>query len=92
MPFVYVLRCADGSLYTGAARDLALRLERHRLGKASKYTRSRLPVELVYWRRLLSWSRCLREELRIKGLTRPEKEALIASRIRARAPRRAGSR
>ena len=78
MPFIYMLRCRDGSLYTGIAQDLAQRLERHRLGKASKYTRSRRPVVLVWKRRLMTWSRALREELRIKSLTRAQKEALLA--------------
>ena len=73
-----MLRCRDGSLYTGIAKDLAQRLERHRLGKASKYTRSRRPVVLVWKRRLMTWSRALREELRIKSLTRAQKEALLA--------------
>ena len=72
-----MLRCRDGSLYTGIAKDLARRLERHRLGKASKYTRSRRPVVLVWKRRLMSWSRALKEELRIKSLTRAQKEALL---------------
>ena len=72
-----MLRCGDGSLYTGIAKDLARRLERHRLGKASKYTRSRLPVILVWKRRLLTWSRALKEENRIKSLTRAQKEALL---------------
>jgi putative endonuclease len=78
VPFIYMLRCRDGSLYTGIAKDLAQRLERHRLGKASKYTRSRRPVVLVWKRRLMTWSRALREELRIKSLTRAQKEALLA--------------
>jgi putative endonuclease len=77
VPFIYMLRCGDGSLYTGIAKDLARRLERHRLGKAAKYTRSRLPVILVWKRRLLSWSRALKEEHRIKSLTRAQKEALL---------------
>jgi predicted GIY-YIG superfamily endonuclease len=88
VPFIYMLRCADGSLYTGIAKDLAQRLERHRLGKASKYTRSRLPVILVWKRRLLSWSRALREEHRIKSLTRAQKEALLALAARRRRRRR----
>ena len=82
MPFIYILRCADGSLYTGVAKDLGARLERHHRGKASKYTRSRRPLVLVWKRRVLSWSRALREEHRIKALTRAAKEALLA-----RAPR-----
>jgi putative endonuclease len=85
-----MLRCADGSLYTGIAKDLEARLERHRLGKASKYTRSRRPVRLVWKRRVLDWSRALREELRIKSLTRADKEALVsAARAAARRRRRA---
>jgi predicted GIY-YIG superfamily endonuclease len=78
LPIIYILRCRDGSLYTGIAKDLLRRLERHRLGKASKYTRSRLPVILVWKRRLLTWSRALKEERRIKALTRAQKEALLS--------------
>ena len=77
LPFIYILRCRDGSLYTGIAQDLARRLERHQLGKASKYTRSRLPVVLVWKRRVLTWSRALQEEHRVKALTRTQKEALL---------------
>jgi predicted GIY-YIG superfamily endonuclease len=83
-----MLRCRDGSLYTGIAKDLAQRLERHRLGKASKYTRSRRPVVLVWKRRLMSWSRALKEELRVKSLTRAQKEALLV-RVPRRRRRRA---
>ena len=82
-----MLRCRDGSLYTGIAKDLAQRLERHRLGKASKYTRSRLPIVLVWKRRLMTWSRALKEELRIKNLTRAQKEALLAAPVRPRRKR-----
>jgi putative endonuclease len=76
--FVYILRCRDGTLYTGATKDLDARLRAHGSGRASKYTRSRLPVTLVYWRRLSSWRRALKEERRIKDLTRSEKLALLA--------------
>jgi putative endonuclease len=82
-----MLRCRDGSLYTGIAKDLAQRLERHHLGKASKYTRSRRPVVLVWKRRLMSWSRALKEELRVKSLTHAQKEALLA-RVPSRKRRR----
>ena len=82
-----MLRCRDGSLYTGIAKDLERRLDRHRLGKASKYTRSRLPIVLVWKRRVLTWSRALQEELRIKGLTRAQKEALVAAPPRPRRKR-----
>jgi len=75
---VYILRCRDGSFYTGAARQLKARLRKHEAGTASRYTRARLPVELVWSRRVRTWSRALREEHRIKQLTRRDKEALVA--------------
>jgi putative endonuclease len=87
VPFVYILRCGDGSLYTGVAKDVVRRLEQHHGGTASKYTRSHQPVTLVWKRRVLTWSRALQEEHRIKSLTRAEKERLVAS-VRARRSRR----
>ena len=78
MPFVYILSCRDGSFYTGAAKDLPARVREHEAGRASRYTRARLPVELVWSRRVRTWSRALREEWRIKQLTRREKEELVA--------------
>ena len=77
MPYVYLLRCRDGSLYAGAAKDLALRLAMHRAGKASRYTRSRLPVELAWWREVAGWGEALRAELRLKRLDRAAKEDLL---------------
>ena len=77
MAFLYILRCGDGSLYTGIALDLERRLAQHRAGRASRYTRSRLPVDLVWWREVGSWGDALREESRIKRLSRSEKEALV---------------
>jgi putative endonuclease len=77
--FVYILRCRDGSLYSGVAKDLAARVRRHRAGRASRYTRTRLPVALVWWREMADWGAALREEHRIKALRREEKEALIAA-------------
>ena len=88
MPFIYILRCGDGSLYTGVAKDVERRLEQHQTGTASKYTRSHLPVTLVWRRRVLTWSRALQEEYRIKALTRDEKERLIADPPARRARRR----
>lgn len=76
--WVYMLRCADDSLYTGWSTDVVRRLERHRAGKASRYTASRLPVELVYEAAVEDRSAALREELRIKRLDRRAKLALIA--------------
>lgn len=77
MPFVYILRCGDGSLYTGIAKDLERRLAQHRAGRASRYTRSRLPVAIAWSRQVDSWPLALREEIRIKRLSRTEKEALL---------------
>jgi putative endonuclease len=76
--FLYMLRCGDGSLYTGIALDLQRRLAQHLAGRASRYTRSRLPVELVWSREVESWSAALREEARIKRLSRARKEALVS--------------
>jgi putative endonuclease len=78
--WVYVLRCADGSLYTGWTVDLQRRLQRHRAGRASRYTASRLPVELAFARPLADRSAARREEARIKRLTRAQKLRLIAER------------
>jgi putative endonuclease len=75
---VYVLTCADGSYYTGVTNDLLRRLDTHRAGKASKYTRCRLPVQLVC--ALGSWPTrgpAPRLEARIKAMTRREKQELI---------------
>jgi putative endonuclease len=77
-PVVYILRCTDGSLYTGAAKELARRLAQHAAGRASRYTRSRLPATLVWSCRVPTWSAALRAERWIKGLRRAEKDALIA--------------
>ena len=85
MPFIYILRCGDGSLYTGIAKDLVRRLGQHQRGTASRYTRAHQPVTLVWKRRVLSWSRALREEHRIKTLTRAEKELLVAGAVQRRA-------
>ena len=82
MPFVYILRCRDSSLYTGAAKDLKARVRQHEMGTASRYTRARLPVELVWFRRVRTWSRALTEEYRIKQMTRSAKEALVAKGAR----------
>jgi predicted GIY-YIG superfamily endonuclease len=77
MPFVYILRCRDDSLYTGVALDVSRRLLEHQAGRASRFTRARLPVALVWTRRVRSWSAALRTEYRIKRLTRSAKLRLI---------------
>jgi putative endonuclease len=79
VPYVYVLRCRDGSLYTGIAMDLSRRLAEHARGRASRYTRARLPVTLLWSRRVRTWRRALQEEYRVKALSRREKESLVAA-------------
>lgn len=75
--FVYILRCADETLYTGYTDDPQRRTGVHNAGKGAKYTRSRRPVELVYTEECPDKSAALRRERAIKGLTRKEKLALI---------------
>ena len=78
--FVYLLRCADDSLYCGWTNDVERRLAAHAAGTASRYTRSRRPVELAAVVEVSDRSTAMREEARIKQLTRAEKLALIARR------------
>jgi predicted GIY-YIG superfamily endonuclease len=85
--WVYMLRCADGSLYTGWCLNPERRLAEHRAGRASKYTSSRLPVEIAFARALDDRAAARREEARIKSLSRREKLALIA----AQSPGEAGA-
>lgn len=75
--WVYVLRCGDGSLYTGWTNNLERRLVRHAGGKASRYTASRLPVELAAAWPMPDRGAAMREEARIKRLSRAEKLALL---------------
>ena len=79
MPHVYLLRCADGSLYCGWTTDVERRLAAHRAGTASRYTRSRLPVELAAAIPVADRSAALREEARIKRLPRAAKLRLASS-------------
>jgi uncharacterized protein (TIGR02453 family) len=81
---VYLARCADGSLYTGIARDAAQRIAAHNTGRGAAYTRSRRPVALVHTESALDRSAALRREWAIKQLSRREKESLIMSRRRMR--------
>ena len=75
--WVYLLRCTDGSLYTGWTIDLERRLACHRAGTASRYTASRLPVELAHARPMPDRTAARREEARIKRLSRADKLALL---------------
>lgn len=78
--YVYVLQCRDGSLYTGWTDDLDRRLRAHIAGKASKYTRSRLPVRLAAWFALEDASSARSLEVRFKRLSRRQKLAALAAR------------
>jgi putative endonuclease len=78
MFFVYMVRCSDGSLYTGFAKDPAERARVHNAGKGAKYTRSRLPVSLVYVESCESLSAALKRERELKPWTHAKKEALIS--------------
>ena len=77
--YLYILRCGDGSLYTGITTDVQRRLAEHRSGKGAKYTRGWGPLELQYQEECGTHSDALKRELAVKALTRLEKEALIGS-------------
>ena len=81
---VYVLRCADATLYTGVTNDLAARVARHQAGKGARYTRARLPVELVYSERARDRGAALRREAQLKRLSRREKLEVITRARRRR--------
>lgn len=74
---LYILRCSDGSLYTGITTDVEKRITTHNAGKGAKYTRSRKPVELVYSEECTDHSTALKREIEIKALSREEKLKLI---------------
>jgi len=84
MPYVYLLRCADGSLYCGWTTDIQRRLAAHRAGTASRYTRSRSPIELAAVVPVADRPAALREEARIKRLPRAAKLQLIARPLEPR--------
>ncbi len=75
-----MLRCGDGSLYTGVAKDVETRLRQHQDGKGSRYTRAHLPVTLAWSMECATWSDGLKEEIRIKRLDREAKEKLVNGR------------
>lgn len=76
--YVYMLRCKDGSLYTGITNDVPARLEAHRSGKGAKYTRGRGPLALVHTEQCADKSEALKRERAIKAMTREQKLQLIA--------------
>jgi putative endonuclease len=77
--FVYIVRCRDGSLYVGYARDPKSRLNLHNNGRGAKYTRGRRPVRLVYSEAFATLSAALRREYELKQWPRARKQALIRS-------------
>ena len=77
--FVYIVRCADGTLYTGYARDPRARERVHNSGRGAKYTAGRRPVRLVYQEGFRSLGKALSREFALKQLTRAQKEALVVS-------------
>lgn len=80
MNYTYILKCSDNTLYTGWTNDLEKRLKAHNNGTASKYTRCRRPVEMIYHETFETKEEAMKREAAIKKLSRKEKEALIASR------------
>ncbi len=91
MPYVYILECADGSLYTGWTTDLARRMRAHNSGHGAHYTRSRRPVRLVYWEEVPSRRAAQQRELVLKRLSRRGRLALIQRGQEQRSPARAGA-
>jgi len=84
--FLYVLKCGDGSFYTGVTNDVERRLKAHQDGKASRYTRTRRPVELVYSEECGNRPLALARECAVKALPRERKEALVSGRGRPGLP------
>jgi predicted GIY-YIG superfamily endonuclease len=82
--FVYIVRCADGTLYTGYARDPRAREQAHNSGRGAKYTSGRRPVRLVYQEGFESVGEALAREYALKQLTRAQKDALVGSGRRRR--------
>ena len=78
MYFAYIMRCADGTLYTGYTDDIARREAVHNSGRGAKYTRSRLPVKMVYHESFATRSEAMKREYAIKRLSREQKLKLIA--------------
>ena len=77
MWYLYIVRCGDGTLYTGITTDIQRRLDAHRCGKGAKYTRGRGPLELIYQEECGAHSEALKREAAVKRLSRTEKEQLI---------------
>jgi predicted GIY-YIG superfamily endonuclease len=76
---VYILRCGDGSLYTGIAKDVQARVKQHSEGRGATYTRTRLPVTLLYQQEGLTHSEALMREAQIKAMPRTKKEEIVSN-------------
>ena len=81
MHYAYIVKCSDGTYYTGYTNDLEKRLLAHNAGKGAKYTRNRLPVEMVYFEEYEDKSEAMKREYAIKRLTRKQKEKLISGKV-----------
>jgi len=81
MNYTYILRCKDNSLYTGWTNDLEKRIGVHNAGKGAKYTKVRLPVELVYYEEFNTKEEAMRREYVIKKMSKIQKEKLIGDRV-----------
>ena len=80
MNYTYMLKCSDGTLYTGWTNDLEIRVEAHNSGKGAKYTKARRPVELAYYEVFETKEQAMKREYAIKQLGRKEKQKLIAGK------------
>jgi putative endonuclease len=78
--YTYMLKCSDGTLYTGWTKDLEKRVEAHNSGKGAKYTKARRPVELAYYEEFETKEQAMKREYAIKQLGRKEKQKLIAGK------------
>ena len=81
MHYAYIVKCSDGTYYTGYTNDLEKRLLAHNAGKGAKYTRNRRPVEMVYFEEYEDKSEAMKREYAIKRLTRKQKEKLISGKV-----------
>ena len=81
MHYAYIVKCSDGTYYTGYTNDLEKRLLAHNAGKGAKYTRNRVPVEMVYFEEYEDKSEAMKREYAIKRLTRKQKEKLISGKV-----------
>ncbi len=87
MPFVYIVRCSDDTLYTGWAVDVAARVKQHNAGRGAKYTRARRPVKLIYSEEHASRAEAMRRERAVKRLPRAKKLQLVSKKSRGSWPR-----